>query len=83
MKEKDGKLQTIELLPENADEVDYLKIHLIVDTQLKQIVKLKQFGNNLTESEYVIKEFSPTTIDDNTFILNTSDFSEFEIIDLR
>ena len=83
MKEKDGKLQTIELLPENADEVDYLKIHLVVDTQLKQIVKLKQFGNNLTESEYVIKEFSPTTIDDNTFILNTSDFPEFDIIDLR
>lgn len=83
MKEKDGKLQTIELLPENADEVDYLKIHLIVDTQLKQIVKLKQFGNNLTESEYVIKEFSPTTIDDNTFILNTSVFPEFDIIDLR
>ena len=83
MKEKDGKLQTIELLPENADEVDYLKIHLIVDTQLKQIVKLKQFGNNLTESEYVIKEFSPTTIDDNKFILNTSDFPEFDIIDLR
>ena len=83
MKEKDGKLQTIELLPENADEVDYLKIHLIVDTQLKQIVKLKQFGNNLTESEYVIKEFSPTTIDDNTFILSTSDFPEFDIIDLR
>jgi hypothetical protein len=83
MKERNGKLQTIELLPENADDVDYIKIHLIIDTQLKQIKKLKQFGNNQTESEYVIKEFSPTTIDDNTFILNTSDFPEFEIIDLR
>ena len=83
MKERNGKLQAIELLPENADDVDYLKIHLIIDTQLKQIKKLKQFGNNQTESEYVIKEFTPTSIDDNTFILNTSDFSEFEIIDLR
>ena len=83
MKEKNGKLQTIELLPENPDDVDYLKIHLIVDTQLKQIIKLKQFGNNLTESEYVIKEFSPTNIDDNTFILNTSNFPGFDIVDLR
>ena len=83
MKERNGKLQTIELLPENADDVDYIKIHLIIDTQLKQIKKLKQFGNNQTESEYVIKEFIPTTIDNNSFILNSSDFPEFEIIDLR
>ena len=83
MKEKNGKLQTIELLPENPEDVDYLKIHLIVDTQLKQIMKLRQFGNNLTESEYIIKEFSPTNIDDNTFILNTSNFPGFDIIDLR
>ena len=83
MKEKNGKLQTIELLPENPNDVDYLKIHLIVDTQLKQITKLKQFGNNLTESEYVIKKFSPTNIDDNTFILNTSNFPGFDIVDLR
>ena len=83
MKERNGKLQTIELLPENANDVDYIKIHLIIDTQLKQIKKLKQFGNNQTESEYVIKEFIPTTIDNNKFILNLSDFPEFEIIDLR
>ena len=83
MKERNGKLQTIELLPENADDVDYIKIHLIIDTQLKQIKKLKQFGNNQTESEYVIKQFLPTTIDNKTFILNSSDFPEFEIIDLR
>ena len=46
-------------------------------------MKLKQFGNNLTESEYIIKEFSPTNIDDNTFILNTSNFPGFDIVDLR
>jgi len=83
MKERNGKLQTIELLPKNADDVDYIKIHLIVDTQLNQIKKIKQFGNNQTESEYIIKEFSPTNIDDNTFILNTSNFPGFDIVDLR
>lgn len=83
MKERNGKLQTIELLPENADDVDYTKIILIVDTQLKQIKKLKQFGDKQTESEYIIKEFSPISIDNNTFILNTSNFPDFEIIDLR
>ena len=83
MKERNEKLQTIEMFPENADDVDYNKIHLIIDTQLKQIKKIKQFGNNQTVSEYVIKEFIPTTIDNNTFIINSSDFPEFEIIDLR
>ena len=83
MKERNGKLQTIELVPENVDDVDYIKIILVIDTQLKQISKLKQFGDNQTDSEYIIKEFTPTIIDDNTFILNTSDFPEFEIIDLR
>jgi len=83
MKERNGKLQTIELLPENVDDVDYIKITLVIDTQLKQISKLKQFGDNQTDSEYIIKEFTPTIIDDNTFILNTSDFPDFEIIDLR
>lgn len=83
MKERNGKLQTIELMPENGDDLDYTKIHIIIDTQLKQIKKLKQFGNNQTESEYVIKEFTPTSIDDNKFIINPSDFPEFEIIDLR
>lgn len=83
MKEISGKLQTIELLPENIDNVDYIKILLIIDTQLKQIKKLKQFGNNQTESEYIIKEFLPITIDNNEFILDTSNFSQFDIIDLR
>ena len=31
MKEISGKLQTIELLPENIDNVDYIKILLIID----------------------------------------------------
>ena len=83
MKERNGKLQTIELVPENADDLDYIKIILVIDTQLKQIKKLKQFGDNQTESEYIIKEFTPTIIYDNTLILNTSDFADFEIIDLR
>ena len=83
MKEISGKLQTIELLPENIDNVDYIKILLIIDTHLKQIKKLKQFGNNQTESEYIIKEFLPITIDNNEFILDTSNFSQFDIIDLR
>lgn len=83
MKEISGKLQTIELLPENIDNVDYIKILLIIDTQLKQIKKLKQFGNNQTESEYIIKEFLPITIDNSEFIVDTSDFPQFDIIDLR
>ena len=83
MKEKNGNLQTIELLPENPENVDYIKIHLLIDTESKQIKKLKQFGENLTESEYVIKSFSPTTINDNEFILKTSDFPGFDLIDLR
>ena len=83
MKEKNGNLQTIELVPETPDDVDYIKIHLLIDTESKQIKKLIQFGENLTESEYVINSFSPANINDNEFILKTSNFPDFELIDLR
>ena len=83
MAEKVGNLQTIELLPENPDDVDYIKIHLLVDTQLKQIKNLKQFGKNSTESEYVINNFALSIIEDAAFIFKDADFPEFDIIDLR
>ena len=83
MAEKVGNLQTIELLPENPDDVDYIKIHLLVDTQLKQIKNLKQFGKNSTESEYVINNFAPSIIEDAAFIFKDADFPDFDIIDLR
>ena len=83
MTEKVGNLQTIELLPENPDDVDYIKIHLLIDTQLKQIKNLKQFGKNSTESEYVINNFAPSVIKDSAFIFKESDFPDFDIIDLR
>jgi len=83
MGEKTGNLQIIKLLPENPDDVDYIKIHLLIDTQLKQIKNLKQFGKNTTESEYVISTFSPSIIEDSAFIFKESDFPDFDIIDLR
>ena len=83
MAEKVGNLQTIELLPENPDDVDYIKIHLLIDTKLKQIKNLKQFGKNSTESEYVINNFAPSVIEDAAFIFKDADFSDFDIIDLR
>jgi hypothetical protein len=83
MGEKVGNLQMIELLPETPDEVDYIKIHLLIDTQVKQIKTLKQFGKNATESEYVISNFSPSIIEDSAFIFKETDYPEFEIIDLR
>nr|MCS5663380.1 hypothetical protein [Flavobacteriales bacterium] len=83
MGEKTGNLQIIKLLPENPDDVDYIKIHLLIDTQLKQIKNLKQFGKNTTESEYVINKFSPSIIEDSAFIFKESDFPDFDIIDLR
>jgi len=83
MKEKTGSLQTIELLPENPVDVDYSKIHLLIDTRLKQIKKLKQFGEKGTESEYVIHNLSPSVIEDTAFIFKESDFPDFDIIDLR
>lgn len=83
MGEKVGNLQIIELVPENPDDVDYIKIHLLIDTKLKQIKNLKQFGKHATESEYVINTFSPSIIEDSAFIFKESDFPDFDIIDLR
>lgn len=83
MGEKNGNFQIVKLLPENPEDVDYIKIHLLINTQLKQIKSLKQFGENNTESEYIINNFSPTIINDTTFIFNKADYLDFDIIDLR
>ena len=83
MGEKVGSLQMIELLPESPNDVDYIKLQLIVDTDVLQIKKLKQFGKNATESEYVISNFSPSIIEDSAFIFKETDYPEFDIIDLR
>ncbi|MAZ30919.1 MAG: hypothetical protein CMP57_02370 [Flavobacteriales bacterium] len=83
MGEKIGNLQIIELNPDNPDDVDYIKIHLLVDTEIKQIKNLKQFGKNATESEYIINNFIPSLLDDSAFIFNESDYPGFEITDLR
>jgi len=83
MGEKVGNLQMIELIPETPDDVDYIKIHLMIDTQLKQIKNLKQFGKNATESEYVISNFTSSSIEDSAFIFKEADFPDFDIIDLR
>tara|TARA_B110000444_G_C18848164_1_gene603505 strand:+ start:1033 stop:1671 length:639 start_codon:yes stop_codon:yes gene_type:complete len=83
MGEKVGSLQIIELLPDSPDEVDYIKINLLIDTQLMQIKNLKQFGKNATESEYIISKFVPSLVDDSAFIFKETDYLEYEIIDLR
>jgi len=83
MGEKVGNLQLIELIPETPDNVDYIKIHLLIDTQLKQIRNLKQFGKNATESEYAINNFAPSIIQDSAFIFRESDYVDFDIIDMR
>lgn len=83
MGEKVGNLQMIELIPETPDDVDYIKIHLLIDTQTKQIKNLKQFGKNATESEYVISNFAPSIIEDSAFIFKENEYPDFDIIDLR
>jgi len=83
MREKVGNLQMIELLPENPDDVDYIKIHLVIDTKTHQIKNLKQFGKDATQSEYIINNFAPSIIEDAAFIFNETDYPDFEIIDLR
>ena len=76
-------LQIIYLLPENKDDVDFTKIELLVDTQLKQVKNLKQFGENGTNSEYTIRTFSPLIIQDSSFTYQETDYPGFDLIDLR
>lgn len=78
-----GALQVVELLPEDADAVDFFKINLLIDTKASQIKSLKQFGKNGTQSEYIIKTFSPTIIDDSAFVFDENKFPDFDIVDLR
>tara|TARA_B110000977_G_scaffold173009_1_gene225825 strand:- start:1136 stop:1774 length:639 start_codon:yes stop_codon:yes gene_type:complete len=81
--EKTGSFQLIELIPENPEEVDYVKIELLIDTDLNQIKKLKQFGENVTETTYIINNFVPSIIPDNAFVFDEKNYEGFELIDLR
>tara|TARA_B100001093_G_scaffold517540_2_gene599379 strand:- start:2746 stop:3378 length:633 start_codon:yes stop_codon:yes gene_type:complete len=83
MGEKIGELQIIELFPEKPNDADYIKIHLLIDTQIKQIKNLKQFGKNASVSEYIINKFVPSFLDDSAFTFVESDYPGFEITDLR
>ncbi len=83
MGEKIGELQIIELFPEKPNDADYIKIHLLIDTQIKQIKNLKQFGKNASVSEYIINKFVPSFLDDSAFTFEESDYPGFEITDLR
>lgn len=80
---KSGNLQVIELIPENPDEVDYIKIELLIDVALYQIKSIKQFGKNATETAYILHKFVPGILSDNTFEFDETKYSDFDIIDLR
>lgn len=81
--DKTGSFQIIELIPENPDEVDYIRIELLIDTDLDQIKKLTQFGKNATETTYIINNFAPSIVADDAFEFNEKNYLGFEIIDLR
>ena len=78
-----GNLQTIELIPEKPGDVDYIKIELLIDLSVNQIKGLKQFGKHATESEYIIINFTPCILTNETFQFDEKAYSDFEIIDLR
>lgn len=80
---KTNEYTTIDLIPENIDEVDYSKIELIINTKKYQINKLSQFGNNSSIIEYKIKEFNEINLPDSVFKFNIDAYKDFEIIDLR
>tara|TARA_B110000967_G_C18894581_1_gene569664 strand:+ start:1515 stop:2153 length:639 start_codon:yes stop_codon:yes gene_type:complete len=81
--DKTGSFQIIELIPDNPDEVDYIRIELLIDTDLDQIKKLTQFGKNATETTYIINNFAPSIVADDAFEFNEKNYLGFEIIDLR
>lgn len=81
--EKTGSFQIIELIPDNPDEVDYIRIELLIDTNLNQIKKLTQFGKNATETTYIINNFAPSIVTDDAFEFKEKNYPGFDIIDLR
>ena len=80
---KTDEYTTIDLIPENIDEVDYSKIELVINTKKYQINKLSQFGNNSSIIEYKIKDFNEINLPDSVFKFDIDAYKDFEIIDLR
>lgn len=75
---------TVELFPENLDAVEYSKIILSIDAEKKQIVALKEFGNNGTITNYHIKSMKTNQdLEASTFHFDGSIYVDFYMQDMR
>lgn len=81
----DGKkYSSVELFPENPDEVSYSKIVLVVDAKSKSIVAMKEYGTNGTIATYtVLKMETNLELPANTFTFDKAAYPNFYMQDLR
>jgi outer membrane lipoprotein-sorting protein len=76
--------ETVELFPENLDAIEYSKIILSIDAKKKQIVALKEMGNNGTITNYIIKSMKSNQIlTPSSFSFDTTLYTDFYMQDMR
>lgn len=83
--EKDSKVyDIINLYPENADEVSFHTVKLMVDQAALEVKEVLLKGKDGTDFTYTLTSFSPNKpIDDGKFTFDTEKHSDFDVIDLR
>ncbi len=80
----DGKkVEMVDLFPENRDK-SYSRIKLLVGKEDRHIVRITQMGKDGNNYIIHIKNMKTNVpFDDSTFIFNTKDHPDVDVIDLR
>lgn len=82
---KDSKTyDIINLYPENADDVSFHTVKLMIDQAALEVKEVLLKGKDGTDFTYTLTSFIPNkVIDDEKFTFDKAKHSDFDIIDLR
>ncbi len=82
-KKEGGQLyDVVDLTPENKNNQIY-KIRMMVNRKDRSVKNFKTFEKNGNRSYYVISKFTPTEVDDKTFVFDKNKYKGVEVVDLR
>jgi chaperone LolA len=72
----------IDLTPENKNN-QIFKIRLMVNRKDRTVKSFKTYEKNGNRYNYLITRFTPTEVDDKTFVFDQSKYKNVEVVDLR
>jgi outer membrane lipoprotein-sorting protein len=72
----------IDLTPENKNN-QIFKIRLMVNRKDRTVKSFRTYEKNGNRLNYLITRFTPTEVDDKTFVFDQSKYKNVEVVDLR